>query len=102
MPGNDQYDRLDLLCFRAGGRRLQPACLHAGSRCLEAGVSCCTTHRAGVVAVGVERGVQVGEVKRGGVEAAQNLQVVPGPDRPVGEVGYGGMLCCQSSDGRFH
>jgi hypothetical protein len=44
--------------------------------------------RNDVVAAGVERRVQVDEVHRRRVEAAQDIQVVPGPDGSVGEVGH--------------
>ena len=41
-------------------------------------------HQRSVVPVGVERRVQANEVNRGGVEAAQDVQVVPGLDGSVG------------------
>ena len=47
-----------------------------------------TAHRRGVIPVGVEWRVQVDEVNRRRVEAAQDVQVVPGPNGAVSEVGY--------------
>ena len=53
------------------------ACFHADNGAAD---------RRGVVAVGVEGRVQIDEVNRRGVEAAQDIQVVPGPNRSIGEI----------------
>ena len=64
-----------------------------GPGVLEGGAGRSAAHRRGVVAVGVERRVQVDEVDRRGVEAAQDVQVVPGPDGSVSEVGHPFHVC---------
>ena len=56
---------------------------------LEGGAGRGASHRRGVVAIGVERRVQIDEVHRRGVEAVQYVRVVSGTDGPVGEVGHG-------------
>ena len=60
------------------------------------------TDRRGVVAVGVERRVQVDEVDRSAVTAAQDVQIVPGPDGSVGKIGHSFDPQTESSDGRLH
>lgn len=54
----------------------------------ELGSSRSAAHRRCVVAVGVEWRVQINDVNRHGVEAAQDVQVVPGPDGSVNEVAH--------------
>ena len=45
--------------------------------------------------------VQVDEVNRRGVEAAQDVQVVPGPDGSVGEVGHCELICREQRSLQF-
>ena len=62
-----------------------------GPGVLEGTAGCCVAHRGGVVAV--EGWVQVDEVNRRGVEAAQDVQVVPGTDGLVSEIGQFRNAC---------
>ena len=94
------------------GDEPHPGHVQVGQRpgVLEGGAGGGAAHRRGVVAVGVERRVQVDEVDRRGVEAAQDVQVVPGPDRAVGEIGHdavgspaqGSALCAHVLQGRLY
>ena len=84
-PSVTQYQSLQYLVHSWLLVGYHPIQATSRSGVLEGGSGRGTAHRRGVVAVGVERRVQVDEVDRRGVEAAQD---VPGPDGSVGEVGH--------------